>query len=114
MAAGFSFPVVLTLFSFTTIYPLSLILAVGLGVGFMVEFTIINTLLQTRVEDNLRGRVMGLYTLTFFGFAPLGNLAIGALSQAIGLSYAMTLFALVSLLLTVIVVQKVPQIRSLS
>jgi MFS family permease len=85
-----------------------------LGVGFMVEFTIINTLLQTRVEDRLRGRVMGLYTITFFGLAPLGNLAIGALSQVIGLSYTMTLFAAVCLVLTVIVVQKVPQIKRLS
>jgi len=57
----------------------------------MVEFTIINTLLQTRVEDQLRGRVMGLYTITFFGFAPFGNLAIGILSDRIGLSYAMTI-----------------------
>jgi len=114
LAAGFGFPVVLTLFSFTTLFPLSLLLALGLGVGFMVEFTIINTLLQTRVDDRLRGRVMGLYTITFFGLAPLGNLAIGALSQAIGLSYTMTLFAVICLVLTVIVVQKVPEIKSLS
>ncbi|HEX2698131.1 MAG TPA: MFS transporter, partial [Anaerolineales bacterium] len=60
-----AFPIILILFSFTSILPLSLILAFGLGVGFMVTFTMINTLLQTRVEDHLRGRVMGLYTLTF-------------------------------------------------
>lgn len=112
-AAGFGFPVVLTLFSFTTFFPLSLVLAFGLGVGFMVEFTIINTLLQTRVDDHLRGRVMGLYTITFFGFAPLGNLAIGALSQWIGLSYAMTIFAGIALLSSAIVMRKVPQIRHL-
>ena len=40
---------------------------------------------------------MALYTLTFFGFAPFGNLAIGALSNWIGLSRAIGLFALVSL-----------------
>ena len=114
LAACFGFPVVLTLFSFMTLFPLSLVLALGLGIGFMVEFTIINTLLQTRVQDRLRGRVMGLYTLALFGFAPLGNLAIGALSQVIGLSYAITLFAAVCLVLTVIVLQKVPQIKSLS
>jgi MFS family permease len=113
IVAGFGFPVILTLFSFTTFLPISLILALGLGVGFMVEFTIINTLLQTRVADHLRGRVMGLYTLTFFGFAPFGNLAMGALSERIGLSYAMTLFAVISLVLSLIVIQKVPQIKSL-
>lgn len=113
LTASLGFPVVLALFSFTSNYPISLILALGLGVGFMVEFTMINTLLQTRVEDRLRGRVMGLYTITFFGFAPFGNLAVGALSQRIGLSYTMTLFAVFGLLLSVIVLQKLPQIKSL-
>ena len=69
-----AFPLILIAFSFTSFYPLSLVLAFGLGVGFMVQFTTINTLLQTRVEDKFRGRVMGLYTITFFGFAPFGNL----------------------------------------
>ncbi len=112
-AASLGFPVVLTLFSFTSIYPLSLVLALGLGVGFMIEFTIINTLLQTRVEDQLRGRVMALYTITFFGFAPFGNLAVGALSERIGLSYAIALFAIIGLALSLIVMRKIPQIKDL-
>ena len=66
-----AFPLILIVFSFTSLFPLSLLLAYGLGVGFMVQFTTINTLLQTRVEDEFRGRVMGLYTLTFFGFCPI-------------------------------------------
>jgi MFS family permease len=112
-AASLGFPVVLTLFSFTSIYPLSLVLALGLGVGFMIEFTLINTLLQTRVEDQLRGRVMALYTITFFGFAPFGNLAVGALSERIGLSYAIALFAIIGLALSLIVMRKIPQIKDL-
>jgi len=55
------------------IYFVSLILAFGLGLGFMVQFTMINTLLQTRVDDQLRGRVMALYTLTFSALR-VGNL----------------------------------------
>ncbi len=113
LAASLGFPVVLSIFSFTSYFPASLVLALGLGVGFMVEFTMINTLLQTRVDDKLRGRVMGLYTLTFFGFAPFGNLAVGALSQRIGLSYAMSLFALIGLLLSVIVLLRVPELKRL-
>ncbi len=113
VAASIGFPIVLAAFSFTSFLPLGLVLCFGLGLGFMVEFTMINTLLQTRVEDALRGRVMALYTLTFFGFTPFGNLAVGALSQRIGLSYAISLFALVSLLLSVWVIRKVPQLRHL-
>jgi MFS family permease len=113
VAASIGFPVVLGVFSFTTYLPASLVLAFGLGLGFMTEFTMINTLLQTRVEDSLRGRVMGLYSLTFFGIAPFGNLAIGALSDRIGLSYAILLFAVISLVLSIAIVRRVPQIQHL-
>ncbi len=111
--ASIAFPVILGIFSFITYLPASLVLAFGMGVGFMIEFTMINTLLQTRVDDRLRGRVMGLYTLTFFGFAPFGNLAVGALSERIGLSYSMSLFALLSLLLSAYVLGRNPQIQAL-
>jgi len=111
--AGIGFPIILGAFAFMPIYFVSLILAFGLGLGFMVQFTMINTLLQTRVDDQLRGRVMALYTLTFFGFAPLGNLAIGVLAQSIGLSYSILIFAVLSLALTLIVLRKIPQLKDL-
>jgi MFS family permease len=108
-----AFPLILIAFSFTSIYPLSLLLAYGLGMGFMLQFATINTLLQTRVEDNFRGRVMGLYTITFFGFAPFGNLLIGFLGEKLGLGIAMTLFAVCSLILSRLVLVKVPEIQKL-
>lgn len=108
------FPILLIAFSFVQIYWLSLVLAYGLGVGFMTQFTTINTLLQTRVDDAFRGRVMGLYTLTFFGFAPFGNLMIGALGEKMGLSFAMTLFACLSLILSRVVLTKTPEVQSLA
>ncbi len=55
-----AFPFVLLLFALNTHFVLALGLAVGLGVGFMLVFTCINTLLQTNVDDQMRGRVMGL------------------------------------------------------
>ena len=108
-----AFPLILIVFSLTSSYPLSLLLAYGLGIGFMVQFTTINTLLQTRVEDDFRGRVMGLYTLTFFGFAPFGNLLIGFLGERMGLGVAMTLFAVCSLILSRLVLLKTPEIQKL-
>ena len=108
-----AFPIILIAFSFTSIYPLSLLLAFGLGAGFMVQFTTINTLLQTRVEDKFRGRVMGLYSITFFGFAPFGNLLIGFLGEKLGLGIAMTIFAICSLLLSRLVLLKTPEIQKL-
>ena len=108
-----AFPLILSAFSFTSFYPVSLVLAYGLGVGFMVQFTTINTLLQTRVQDSFRGRVMGLYTLTFFGFAPFGNLLIGFLGEKLSLGIAMTIFALCSLILSRLVLIRTPEIRKL-
>jgi MFS family permease len=81
--------------------------------GFMIQFTTINTLLQTRVEDEFRGRVMGVYTITFFGFAPFGNLLIGFLGEKLGLGIAMTLFALCSLVLAHLVLRRTPEIQKL-
>lgn len=108
-----AFPLILIAFSFTSLYPLALVLAYGLGLGFMIQFTTINTLLQTRVEDSFRGRVMGLYTLTFFGFAPFGNLLIGFLGEKFGLGLAMILFAVCSLILSRLVLMKTPEIQKL-
>lgn len=113
VGTNIAFPAILMAFAFTSTLPLALVLAFGLGAGFMMQFTTINTLLQTRVEDEFRGRVMGLYTITFFGFAPFGNLLIGYLGEKMGLSIAMTLFAITSLLLSTLVLLKNPQVRKL-
>ena len=107
------FPVILAAFAISSNYYLALLFAFGLGVGFMINFTIINTLLQTRVEDSFRGRVMGLYTITFFGFAPFGNLLLGYLGQNIGLSISMAAFALCSMLLAGVIIEKTPTLKFL-
>jgi MFS family permease len=108
-----AFPFMLLLFAANTQFILALALAVGLGVGFMLVFTIINTLLQTNVDDQMRGRVMGLYTLTFFGFAPFGNLAMGQLAEQWGMSVIIALSAACSFVLAAIVIALVPQLRKI-
>ncbi|HET6847189.1 MAG TPA: MFS transporter [Anaerolineales bacterium] len=113
IVTNLTFPLLLAGFAFAASVPVSFILAVGLGFGFMSQFTMMNTLLQTRVDDRLRGRVMSIYTLTFFGFAPFGNLAVGALSERIGLSNAIGAFAVINLILALIIHHRVPGIRKL-
>jgi MFS family permease len=107
------FPILLAIFALTRSYAVSLVLAVLLGIGFMTTFTLLNTLLQTRLADEMRGRVLALYTLTFFGFMPFGNLAIGALSEWWGISQAIVVSASLSFLLALIVLIKTPEIRRL-
>jgi MFS family permease len=107
------FPLVLALFAFNPYFGLALPLAFGLGICYMLTFTSINTLLQTNVDDQMRGRVMGLYTLTFFGFAPFGNLAIGTLAERWGMSSIIAVSAACALVLAVIVNLLVPQVRKM-
>ncbi|HNE05173.1 MAG TPA: MFS transporter [Anaerolineales bacterium] len=113
IVTNIAFPVTLIAFAVTAFYPLSLVLAYLLGLGFMVQFTTINTLLQARVEDDFRGRVMGLYTLSFFGFSPFGNLLMGALGEKFGLTFVMILFGILSLVLSRLVLARNPGIKAL-
>jgi len=111
--AAMAFPVVLTLFAWNRSFPVALVLTVLLGIGFMLQFTLINTLLQTRVANEMRGRVMSLYTLTFFGFTPFGNLALGAVSEWIGMSVAITVAAVLTLASAVVIFWRIPDLRRL-
>jgi len=74
----------LALFSHTTYYPIALFFATISGFGMMSQITISNTLIQTSVDPNMRGRVISFYAMAFFGMQPLGGLIIGSLSQLIG------------------------------
>jgi len=70
-------------------------------VGFftILIFNLANALVQTLVSDQLRGRVMGIYAMTFFGFMPVGGLMAGALAEKIGESPTVVIWALLSLVL---------------
>lgn len=63
---------------------LSLPLLVCVGAGMMVSLAGGNTVLQTIVEEDKRGRVMSLYTMAFFGMLPFGSLLGGWLSGRAG------------------------------
>jgi MFS family permease len=65
-------------------FPLSLILMAVVGFGMMANMASCNTLIQTLVEDDKRGRVMSLYGMSFMGMAPFGSLIAGSLASRIG------------------------------
>lgn len=71
-------------FSFSRLLWLSLILMVVTGLGFMVQMAASNTVLQTIVDEDKRGRVMSFYTMAFMGTAPFGSLLAGSISAKIG------------------------------
>ncbi len=63
---------------------LSLPMMLVTGFGMMQGLTASNTILQTLVDEKMRGRVMSYYTMAFVGMAPFGSLLAGALAHAIG------------------------------
>jgi MFS family permease len=71
-------------FSFSRSLWLSLALMVVTGLGFMVQMAASNTVLQTIVDEDKRGRVMSFYTMAFMGTAPFGSLLAGSIADRIG------------------------------
>ena len=71
-------------FSLSRVLWLSMPFLVVAGFGFMVQMAASNTILQTIVDDEKRGRVMSFYMMAFLGTAPFGSLLAGALSARIG------------------------------
>jgi MFS family permease len=71
-------------FSFSTSFWLSAALLLPAGYSMMLQMACSNTLIQTMVPDDLRGRVMALYSMTFMGMAPFGAFFGGALAHRIG------------------------------
>ncbi|HSH14235.1 MAG TPA: MFS transporter, partial [Desulfurivibrionaceae bacterium] len=64
-----------------------------------------------QVPDELRGRVMSIYTLAFFGFIPIGSLLAGAAAAAFGAPLTVRLGASVLLITAVLVWWRVPELR---
>lgn len=89
----------LMLFAHTTYYPLALIFATISGFGMMSQITISNTLIQTTVDPDMRGRVISFYAMAFFGMQPLGGLLVGTISQWIGTPDTVLLEGLVALII---------------
>jgi len=74
----------LILFSHTTNFIFACFFAVITGFGMMAQVTVSNTIIQTTVATEMRGRVISYFAMAFFGMLPLGALLIGSLSSRIG------------------------------
>ncbi len=82
--AGVAFGGGLAAFSFAPTLPLAVPCLVIAGCGFIVQMAASNTIIQTIVDDEKRGRVMSFYMMAFLGTAPFGSLIAGWMSTRIG------------------------------
>ncbi len=80
-AGAFSFPISLMAFSASHNYYEALILVAIAGTAMVITSTSALSLLQLGASDELRGRIMGLFTTSFMGLFPLGSLLIGTIAQ---------------------------------
>lgn len=110
---SFVFPVLLLIFAVVSWLPLALLVLVGVGWGFMIMLNMANALVQTLVSDELRGRVMAVYSLGFLGMMPIGALVAGGVAQIASEPIAVIGGALVTLGLAVWLWARAPQVRAL-
>src|SRR5208282_5697956 len=82
--AAVVFGVGLICFGLSRVLWLSMLTMLVTGYGMMQGVTTSNTILQTLVDEKMRGRVMSYYTMAFVGMAPFGSLLAGALAHLIG------------------------------
>jgi len=89
MGGNILFSLSLMTFSFAPPLPVALILLFFIGVGLLSQAATMNTLIQTVVQREYRGRVMSIYVLMFLGIAPFGNFEIGFISEHISIPVAL-------------------------
>jgi MFS family permease len=106
-----AFPLGLLAFSFSPSFVLSLVFLVAIGLAIVIQNAICNTLVQTSVPDELRGRVMAVYMLMFFGTAPFGALQAGSIAQALGPTAGVAVGAGIVLLFAVGIFFAAPALR---
>ena len=83
-----AFGAALVAFGCSTSFPLSCAALALVGFFMMCQMAATNTLLQSLVPEELRGRLMSLYVITFVGVTPVGSLIMGRVSQGVGVQAA--------------------------
>lgn len=104
------FPLAVAALSFAHAPAAAIGVCVVLGVTMILLTASLNTLVQTAIPDRLRGRVMSLYILVFFGAFPLGNLLAGRLAESLGILTAFRLMAAVSLAVSAVILLRTPEL----
>ncbi|MCX6029976.1 MAG: MFS transporter [Chloroflexi bacterium] len=107
------FPAAVIVFAFSRSFSVSLAFLAVIGFAFISQNATSNTLIQAIVPDELRGRVMSVYSFMFFGAAPFGALLVGALAQALGPTMAVAICAAITLVAALLVFLGVPEVRRL-
>jgi MFS family permease len=113
LGGDFAFAVCLICFSLSTNVGVSLIFLFLLGFGIVCSVAVSNTLLQKLVTDEMRGRVMSMFMLSFIGAMPIGNLIAGAASHRFGVQHTLAAGGLIIAVFVVVVAVTNPRLREI-
>jgi MFS family permease len=106
-------PVLMIGFAYTRWLIPSLIALAAVGFATMMIVNITNAMVQTRIVDEMRGRVMGIYTFFFFGAFPLGSLMAGWAAEKIGEPTTVAISAVILLVFSLWVAWRQPAVRTM-
>lgn len=110
-AAAICFSAALLGFSLSSVFWVSMLVIMVGGWGIVSYLAGANSYIQISVPDELRGRVMSVYSFVFLGLAPIGNAIMGAVADVIGTTRAVSLGALICLIASVIFWQTASRTR---
>jgi len=109
--AATTFGLGLIAFAYSRYFLLSMGLMVFIGLGMMLQMASTNTILQTIVEDDKRGRVMSFYTMAFMGTAPFGSFLAGSMASSLGAPNTLVVGGVSCILGAFIFTRKLPALK---
>jgi len=113
MLSAITFPFLIVALAFTTNFMTACLLIFGAGFGFICFLSTANTVLQSTVPDELRGRVMGLYSVLLMGLTPLGSLWSGVVARLYGAPAPIAAGSLLLGVTAIVVFLRFPRFRSI-
>jgi MFS family permease len=101
----------LIVFSLSHSFPLSLFFLLFTGFGMLVQMISSNTILQTIVDEDKRGRVMSFYTMAFGGMTPFGSILAGSLATRIGAPNTLIIGGIICIIGSLLFLRKLSTVR---
>ena len=99
--------------SLSRYFPLSMLMMIITGLGMMLHTASSNTILQTIVDEDKRGRLMSIYTMAIMGTAPFGSLMAGGLAKIIGAPNTIFIGGIVCIIGAVIFYFRLPDLKDI-
>ena len=113
LCGSFFFGLSVTAFALSTVLKLSYIFLFCLGFAIVVSVAVTNTSLQKLVTDQMRGRVMSMFILSFIGTMPIGNIIAGTVSNRFGAPHTLATGGVLIMLFAVIMAVSNKRLREL-